>query len=71
VYCIIHTFELAETTLSYLITKEWFKYPYTMSSQQQQGLSFFWILQYSVEKDLLDAKDDKIKFGYWCKKIVE
>jgi len=42
-----------------------------MSSQQQQGLSFFWILQYSVEKDLLDAKDDKIKFGYWCKKIVE
>jgi hypothetical protein len=31
------------------------------------GITLFWILQHSAEKDLVDAKDEKIKFGSWCK----
>ena len=31
------------------------------------GIVLFWILVYSAEKDLVDAKDEKHKFGSWCK----
>ena len=31
------------------------------------GVLLFWILVYSSEKDKFDDKDEKIKFGGWCK----
>ena len=31
------------------------------------GVLLFWILVYSAEKDKFDDKDEKMKFGGWCK----
>ena len=30
------------------------------------GITLFWILQYSAEKDKFDDNDEKMKFGAWC-----